>query len=80
MIEAAEAALRDLGFRVCRVRHHDDLAKIELGIDELSRALDPDMRAAIVDRVRAVGYRHVAVDLQGYRQGSLNDGVRLRQV
>ena len=80
MIEAAEAALRDLGFRVCRVRHHDDLAKIELGIDELSRALDPDMRAAIVDRVRAAGYRHVAVDLQGYRQGSLNDGVRLRQV
>jgi uncharacterized protein len=80
MIEAAEAALRVLGFRVCRVRHHDDLAKIELGPDELSRALDPEMRAAIVDRVRAVGYRQVAVDLQGYRQGSLNDGVRLRQV
>src|SRR5467141_2734035 len=48
MIERAEEALRVLGFRVCRVRHHDDLARIEIGRDELPRALEPETRSAIV--------------------------------
>jgi uncharacterized protein len=78
MIERAEAALRDLGFRVCRVRHHDTLARIELGTNELHRALDPDVRERIVRELRAIGYQHVTIDLQGYRMGSLNEGVRLR--
>jgi pyridinium-3,5-biscarboxylic acid mononucleotide sulfurtransferase len=78
MIERAEAALRDLGFRVCRVRHHDTLARIELGTNELPRALDPDVRERIVAELRAIGYQHVTIDLQGYRMGSLNEGVRLR--
>lgn len=78
MIERAEAALRDLGFRVCRVRHHDTLARIELGTHELPRALDPDVRDRIVRELRAIGYQHVTIDLQGYRMGSLNEGVRLR--
>jgi uncharacterized protein len=78
MIERAEAALRDLGFRVCRVRHHDALARIELGTNELHRALDPDVRERIVRELRAIGYQHVTIDLQGYRMGSLNEGVRLR--
>ena len=78
MIERAEAALRDLGFRVCRVRHHDTLARIELGTNELHRALDPDVRERIVGELRAIGYQHVTIDLQGYRMGSLNEGVRLR--
>lgn len=77
-IERAEAALRDLGFRVCRVRHHDTLARIELGTNELHRALDPDVRERIVRELRAIGYQHVTIDLQGYRMGSLNEGVRLR--
>src|SRR5207244_9886670 len=47
-IERAEHALRDLGFRVCRVRHHDELARVEIGRDELARALEPEMSAAIV--------------------------------
>jgi uncharacterized protein len=80
MIEAAESALRDLGFRVCRVRHHDRLARLEVGVDELPRALDPDVRAAIVERLTACGYQHVTIDLRGYRMGSLNEGVRLRPV
>jgi uncharacterized protein len=80
MIEQAEDALRDLGFRVCRVRHHDSLARLELGRDEIARALDPDVREQIVRAVQAVGYRQVAVDLQGYRMGSLNEGIRLRPV
>jgi uncharacterized protein len=78
MIERAEATLRDLGFRVCRVRHHDTLARIELGTNELHRALDPDVRERIVGELRAIGYQHVTIDLQGYRMGSLNEGVRLR--
>src|ERR1041384_7223543 len=78
MVEQAEDALRALGFRVCRVRHHDTLARLELGRDEIARALDEGMRDDILRALRAVGYRQVAVDLQGYRMGSLNEGIRLR--
>ena len=78
MIERAEGALRDLGFRVCRVRHHDDLARVEIGADELPRALEPDLAARIVAAVQALGYRHVTIDPRGYRMGSLNEGVVLR--
>jgi uncharacterized protein len=80
MIERAEDALVGLGFRVCRVRHHDDVARVELGPDELPRALDPAVREAIVRELKAVGYRYVTLDLQGYRMGSLNEGVCLRPV
>ena len=80
MVEQAEDALRALGFRVCRVRHHDTLARLELGRDEIVRALDDGVRDEILRALRAVGYRQVAVDLQGYRMGSLNEGIRLRQV
>jgi pyridinium-3,5-biscarboxylic acid mononucleotide sulfurtransferase len=77
-IEAAEDALRALGFRICRVRHHDDVARLELGRDEMLRALEPSTRDAIVQALKALGYRHVALDLQGYRLGSLNEGIVLR--
>ena len=78
MIERAEEALRALGFRVCRVRHHDELARIEIGCDELPRALEPETRAAITRQLKALGYRYVTIDLQGYRTGSLNEGLLLR--
>ena len=78
MIERAEQALRALGFRMCRVRHHDELARIELGRDEIAHALHPEVTSAIVRELKAVGYRYVTVDLQGYRMGSLNEGLRLR--
>jgi pyridinium-3,5-biscarboxylic acid mononucleotide sulfurtransferase len=77
-IEQAEEALRDLGFRVCRVRHHDELARIEIGRDELARALEPEIASAIVSRLKAIGYRYVTIDLQGYRTGSLNEGLLLQ--
>jgi uncharacterized protein len=80
MIERAEQALASLGFRVCRVRHHDELARVEIGRDELARALDPEVRAAIVRELKSAGYRYVTLDLQGYRMGSLNEGVRLQPV
>jgi pyridinium-3,5-biscarboxylic acid mononucleotide sulfurtransferase len=80
VIERAEAALRSLGFRVCRVRHHDAAARVEVGTDELERALRPDVTAAIHRELRALGYEHVTVDPRGYRLGSLNDALRLRPV
>jgi uncharacterized protein len=77
-IERAEQALRELGFRVFRVRHHDDLARIEIARAEMPRALDPDVSAAIVRALKEAGYRYVSLDLQGYRTGSLNEGLFLR--
>ena len=78
MIERAEQALRALGFRVCRVRHHDELARLEIGRSEMARALEPEVGAAIVRELKALGYRYVSLDLQGYRTGSLNEGLLLR--
>ena len=78
MIERAEQALRALGFRVCRVRHHDELARLEIGRGEMARALEPEVGAAIVRELKAIGYRYVSLDLQGYRTGSLNEGLLLR--
>jgi uncharacterized protein len=80
MIERAETVLRDLGFRICRVRHHDTLARLELGRDEIARALEPATAETIDRELRAIGYAHVTVDLRGYRLGSLNDALRLREV
>jgi len=79
-IERAEAALRRLGFRVCRVRHHDTVARVEVGADEITRALAPELRAEMVRELKALGFRHVTLDLDGYRTGSLNDALRLRPV
>ena len=77
-IERAEQSLRALGFRVFRVRHHDDLARIEIARAEMPRALDPDVAAAIVRALKEAGYRYVSLDHQGYRTGSLNEGLFLR--
>jgi pyridinium-3,5-biscarboxylic acid mononucleotide sulfurtransferase len=79
-IERAEAVLRDLGFRIFRVRHHDDTARLEIARAEMPRALDPDVNARLVAALKALGYQYVSLDLQGYRLGSLNEALRLRPV
>ena len=79
-IERAEDVLRDLGFRVFRVRHHDTVARLEIAKAEMPRALDPDVNAALVSRLKSLGYQYVSLDLQGYRLGSLNEALRLRPV
>lgn len=79
-IERAEAVVRRLGFRVFRVRHHDAVARLEIGRDEMARALDPEMAAALDRDLRALGYQYVTLDLRGYRVGSLNEALRLRPV
>ena len=72
MIERAEQAIAAMGFRVCRVRHYDERARVEIGTDELARACEPDTSAAIVSELKAIGYADVTIDPQGYRMGSLN--------
>jgi len=79
-IEQAEQAIGALGFRVYRVRHHDDMARVEIAREEMARALDPGVGAAMVRALKAIGYRYVTLDLQGYRTGSLNEGLLLHPV
>src|SRR5580658_6316562 len=71
-VERGEAALRELGFRQFRVRAHGELARVELAPDELARGLEPEMAAQISARLKEAGFAFVALDLDGYRQGSLN--------
>jgi pyridinium-3,5-biscarboxylic acid mononucleotide sulfurtransferase len=79
-IERAEQAMRALGFRVFRVRHHDEVARLEIAREEMARALDPEVSTAIVRELKAAGYRYISLDLQGYRTGSLNEGLLLKAV
>jgi uncharacterized protein len=79
-IEQAETVLRDLGFRVFRVRHHDTVARLEIARSEMARALDPAINTQLVGALKALGYQYVSLDLQGYRLGSLNEALRLRPV
>jgi uncharacterized protein len=72
-VERAEAALRELGVAGdLRVRYHDDLARVELGASELGRWLASERSAALCEAVRAAGFERVAIDLSGFRSGSLN--------
>ncbi|MFB6162592.1 MAG: ATP-dependent sacrificial sulfur transferase LarE [Halococcoides sp.] len=71
-VERAEALLRSWGFEQFRVRDHGDLARIEVGADELDAALDPDFAAAAREHVGALGFEHVTLDLAGYRTGSVS--------
>ncbi len=79
-IERGEEALHALGFRVCRVRHHDTMARVEVAREDLARAFEPDVHDAIVSELQAAGYESVTIDPKGYRTGSLNEGLILRQI
>jgi uncharacterized protein len=68
-----EADLKKLGFRQVRVRYHDKLARVELDLSELARAIDPAARSAIVEAGKRNGFQYVTLDLAGYRQGSHNE-------
>ena len=72
-IEQGEERLRELGFRQMRLRHHGELARIEIDTRELARALDPEMAMAISAAIKPLGFRYVSLDLEGYRMGSLNE-------
>jgi uncharacterized protein len=72
VVEQGEDALHALGFRQCRVRHHGDIARIEIACDELARALSPEMAAEFTRIFKSLGFKFVTLDLEGFRSGSMN--------
>lgn len=72
VIEKGEEALRQLGFRQFRVRYHDNLVRLEIAPEELTRALTPEMARRFVEIFKPLGFAYVTLDLEGYRTGSLN--------
>jgi len=72
-VEEGEERLRALGFRQVRLRHHGELARVEIDPGELARALDPAVARAIVAAIKPLGFRYVSLDLEGYRTGALNE-------
>ena len=71
-IERGEEALRELGFRQFRVRHHGEMVRIEIAPDELSRAMTPAMAQEFTRIFKSLGFRYVTLDLEGFRSGSMN--------
>jgi len=77
MIERAEQVLTSINFTGCRVRVHDKVARIEVDAKDIERIIDSKTRSFIVEKLRKIGFSHVAVDLEGYRQGSMNRSLKL---
>ena len=71
-VERGEDALRALGFRQLRVRHHGEIVRIEIAGEELPRALDPAMAAKFTSIFKALGFKFVTLDMEGFRSGSMN--------
>ncbi len=72
-IEAGEEALKELGFRIFRVRFHEELVRLEFGPDELEKALNLEMAGKLTAIFKPLGFHYVTLDLEGYRQGALNE-------
>lgn len=72
-VETGEEIMRELGFREFRVRHHDELVRLEVAPAELDRALDRGLADELARRFRALGFRYVTLDLHGYRAGAMNE-------
>lgn len=74
-VDKAEQFLIDLGFKQTRVRHHGSVARIEIEEENIEKFLDKQIRDAVYTRFKEIGYVHVALDLKGYRTGSMNEGI-----
>ena len=75
-VEQAERSLKAMGFPVVRVRVHDPIARVEIPAADMSRLLDAELRARVVASVQEAGFQYVALDLQGFRSGSLNETLK----
>jgi uncharacterized protein len=73
IVDQGEEALREMGFRVLRVRHHENLARLEFGPEDLKKALNPEMAQRLAALFKGLGYKYVTLDLEGYRTGSANE-------
>ncbi|HVA50970.1 MAG TPA: ATP-dependent sacrificial sulfur transferase LarE [Pirellulales bacterium] len=81
MIDRAEQFLREAGFRELRVRYHgDDMARIEVPLDELPRLAEPELRESLVAHLRRLGFKYVTLDLEGFRSGNLNQVIGVDQL
>ncbi len=80
VVERGEDAIRALGFRQFRVRHHGDIVRIEIARGELERALNPDMAAQFAAIFKTLGFKFVTLDLEGFRSGSMNDLLPVEQL
>jgi uncharacterized protein len=80
VVERGEDALRALGFRQLRVRHHGEIVRIELAQDELARALNPAMAAEFTRIFKELGFKFVTLDLEGFRSGSMNSLLPAEQI
>jgi pyridinium-3,5-biscarboxylic acid mononucleotide sulfurtransferase len=78
-VECGEQVLRSFGFRVARVRYHGEVARIEVEAGEISRMLDATIREAVDREFKKIGFRFVALDLRGFRSGSLNEAIQTAQ-
>ena len=74
-VERGEQVLRQMGFRVARVRYHGEVARLEVESREISRLLDTATREKVDAALKSIGFRFVTVDLKGFRSGSLNEGI-----
>jgi uncharacterized protein len=79
-IDRAEQLLRDLGYRQIRVRHHGDIARLELPPEDMPRFFTEGLAEPIVRRLKELGFQYVTMDLQGYRSGSMNEVLKLTPV
>jgi len=73
VVDQGEEALRDMGFRVFRVRYHENMVRLEFGQEDLKKALNPAMAALLASTFKSLGFKYVALDLEGYRTGSANE-------
>lgn len=80
MVDRAEQYLLDLGFRQVRVRHHGDIARIEVSVDERSKFFDERLMDGVHGRLKEIGFKYVSLDLKGYRTGSMNETLSNKQV
>ncbi len=75
MIDMAEQFLLDLGFSQVRVRMHDKLARVEVQQEEIRSFMENEVRIKVVEKLKKIGFTYVAVDMSGYRTGSMNEGM-----
>ena len=81
MVDGAERFLRARGFQPLRVRYHrGEMARIEVALEQLPQLLDPELRRETVDHLKSLGFKYVSLDLEGFRSGSLNEGLRIAKL
>lgn len=79
VVDQGESILRDFGFRIFRVRYHEELVRLEFSPEELPKALNTTMAAILLEKFKGLGFKYVTIDLEGYRSGSLNEVLPLHK-